>query len=85
MVFAVAVAVGCNGDICARNSDCAAGLVCSDQGQCVHPDPASATAPDAAGDGQSGATDAPSDAPDAAPADAAPLDAMLMPHRGVVA
>jgi hypothetical protein len=78
LVLAVALALGCNSQICARNSDCAAGLVCSDQGQCVHPDPATATAPDAPGDGGAdGPTDAPFDAPTDAAVDAAPLDASI--------
>jgi hypothetical protein len=72
---------GCNTQICARNSDCAVGLVCSDQGACVHPDPAT---PDAASTIDA-APDAPVDGPvDASPADA-PIDARRAsrPLRGV--
>jgi hypothetical protein len=36
-IAALALA-GCREDICARNSDCHVGYVCSDEGACVVPD-----------------------------------------------
>lgn len=61
-VIVVVVLAGCREDICARNSDCDPGYVCSDEGECVVPDHA---APDAA------IADGPPDAPPDAPVDAA--------------
>jgi hypothetical protein len=65
VVVASALA-GCREDICARNSDCDPGYVCSDEGECVVPDHTAADA--ATGDG---AIDAPPDAPPDAAVDAA--------------
>ncbi len=57
------LAAGCTPDLCARNSDCAVGLVCTTGGQCAKP-PADA--------GGGGTTDGSAAAAvDAAPADAA--------------
>ena len=57
----VALAAGCTPDLCARNSDCAVGLVCSAAGQCAKP-------PVDAGETT---TDGATATVDAAPADAA--------------
>jgi hypothetical protein len=58
---------GCREDICARNSDCDVGMVCSEQGACVVP---SVETPDAP------VVDAPPDSPADAAVDA-PVDAVV--------
>jgi hypothetical protein len=62
LLFAALALAGCREDICARNSDCDPGYVCSDEGACVVPDHAAADA---------ATTDGPTDASPDASVDAA--------------
>ena len=60
IVLAIACAAGCTPDLCARNSDCATGLICSAAGECVKPP---VDAGETTGDGATGTVDvAPADA-----------------------
>lgn len=76
VAVALAAIAGCNGDVCARKSDCAAGMVCTEEGVCEKSSPK--TAVDAGVDGI-----APADSADASITDAA-IDAQVVDAAAIV-